>query len=177
MIRASILSSCGFSLFIALTLAPTFPALGQMPVILVANANTASLPKEAAAVRTAGMVIGAALAEAGYHVFGKISAASTGIKIGYAVFVDIRNEIILSRASLRIEATIKEHPSGRHLGRIENITKSPIRIPEKCTAACLDTRLGPPTVQIARRVARELDARLRTHSRLSRNTERPSRDW
>ena len=148
-----------------------------MPVILVANSNAASLPKEAAAVQTAGTVIRASLAEAGYRVYGKVYDPSTRLKIGYAVFIDLRHEIILSRASLRIEAIVEEHPSGRHLGRIEQISKSPIRIPEKCTAVCMGARLGPETKQLARRIARDLDARLRTHFRLSRNAKRPARDW
>ena len=177
MIRASKPIYCGFSLFVALTLAPTFPALGQTQIFLISDANAASLPREAAAVRTAGTVIGAALANAGFSVFGKVSDASAGIKIAYAVFIEIRREIILSRASVRIEASVEKQPNGRQLGRIEKKSNSYIRIPEKCTAACAETRLGPETVRIARRLAHGLEIQLRKYSRLPRAAERRTRDW
>ena len=177
MIRASIPTSYGFSLFVALTLAPTFPALGQAPVILVADVGTISVPIKASAVRTAGKVIGAVLVEAGYHVYSKISDASAGIKIRYAVFNDIRHEIILSRASVRIEASMVMHPGGRHLGRVEQISYTQIRIPENCVGTCLEARLEPTITKIAHRVARGLDIQLRKYSHLSRRGQHPSRDW
>jgi hypothetical protein len=122
-------------------------------------------------------VIAAELTRVGFLVFENSADAPSGLKINYAVYADIRRGMYLTRASVRIEARIFGHPNGRHLGRIAKYSDSHIRIPESCVGSCVDRRLGSASVEIAHRVARALDIRLREHSRLSRNAERSSRDW
>lgn len=168
---------CGFCLFFALTLAPTVPAIAQGIIILAPDANKASLSRDAPAVRNAGIVIAAALARAGFFVFENPAGASSGTKIFYAVYADIRRGIYLTRASLRIEARIFAHPGGRHLGRIEKLSNTQIRIPESCVGSCVDTRLGSAALEIARRLAHALDTRLREFPPVARIAERASRDW
>ena len=177
MFRASKPISCGFCLIVAVTLAPTFPAMAQEIIILAPETNAASLSHDTPAVRNAGTVMGAVLAEAGFRVFQNSNGASSGLKIHYAVHAEIRRGIFLKRASLRIETKIYSFPRPRLLGRIEKKSNAPFRISETCVGSCIETRLGSDSVEVARRVGRALNLRLPELSRLSRRAARSLRDW
>jgi hypothetical protein len=179
----------GFCLIVSFALAPIYSAAGHGLIELAPDANAVSLADDTLAVRNAGAVIGAILGEAGYQVFDRAAATSSGIGIRYAVYADIRKGTYLTRASLRVEARLFETRSGRLLGRVERFSNNPIRISESCVGRCVDMRLGAASAEIARRVAAALQIRLRGLSRLARGrtavsrieTEnaatRPSRDW